>query len=317
MSTASGRFWQCPKCHRHVPDRQDGCRCGYGRTADADRPSTAHGTRTAAPDAARQRTGFRSIVAGQAVVLVLGIAVGLARFRRTPEAPGPATSNSPAAHEVVPPTEEAASRRALEAENAALREQLARLPSELETRAKLGGRELVPHSEGVPATPARPVPTPTSPQGSSSAQDSATSAGESEGVATLNARAAAFRASILPLTRAFTEADSQAEQLCSQYKDSCSGSVRPEGDFSSLGVPLADTPACLQLEQAVRDRRRRRNELASRLPDLVDQCRHAGLGGFECETIFEQQGVGAHMSNSTKKDDDARWCGVRQGSPTQ
>src|SRR5574341_205526 len=34
-SSASGRFWLCPQCNRHVPTRQDTCRCGGTRPEEA------------------------------------------------------------------------------------------------------------------------------------------------------------------------------------------------------------------------------------------------------------------------------------------
>src|SRR5687767_13847512 len=31
-TTASGRFWLCPVCRKHVPSRNDKCQCGFDRT---------------------------------------------------------------------------------------------------------------------------------------------------------------------------------------------------------------------------------------------------------------------------------------------
>lgn len=32
MSDATGRFWLCPVCRKHVPSRADKCQCGFDRT---------------------------------------------------------------------------------------------------------------------------------------------------------------------------------------------------------------------------------------------------------------------------------------------
>lgn len=34
-TSASGRFWICPQCKRHVPQRIDACRCGYAKAGEA------------------------------------------------------------------------------------------------------------------------------------------------------------------------------------------------------------------------------------------------------------------------------------------
>jgi Zn-dependent protease with chaperone function/type II secretory pathway pseudopilin PulG len=49
-SNASGRFWICPKCNRHVPTRLDACRCG-GTKADLAPSEAAAAAALPPPDA--------------------------------------------------------------------------------------------------------------------------------------------------------------------------------------------------------------------------------------------------------------------------
>jgi len=85
-SSATGRFWLCPQCQRHVPIRTDVCQCGLDRTKLPVRVREVGGLRPA-PEKPR---GSGGLVAALAVVLACGALLYLGvRGFMTQEGGGP------------------------------------------------------------------------------------------------------------------------------------------------------------------------------------------------------------------------------------
>jgi len=101
MSSDTGRFWVCPECRKHVPSRQDACRCGFDRTKVPiqirDVPAREE------PRAAAERSFF----GGAWSLLVIGALVGWIAYDRLGR-PQPPHAPSKPPLEVPTPAPEAA-----------------------------------------------------------------------------------------------------------------------------------------------------------------------------------------------------------------
>lgn len=95
MTDASGRFWLCPSCRKHVPLRNERCVCGGSRPANAASVASASPSPRLSPQyragGSPQRSGAASrvtLVLGAILLLTAGIGAGLWFGRATPGRPG-------------------------------------------------------------------------------------------------------------------------------------------------------------------------------------------------------------------------------------
>lgn len=68
--TTTGSFWRCPSCTKHVPSRQDACRCGFDRTKSAAITSEVQVVPTPEVEGDRSR-GVGQLAGRTAIAVVL------------------------------------------------------------------------------------------------------------------------------------------------------------------------------------------------------------------------------------------------------
>ena len=101
QSTSTGSFWRCPSCQKHVPSRQDTCRCGFQRS---QAPKLAHEVRVGASAQASNKSERSAPslggIAGATVMVLLLIGTGYWGYRSFNAPPPPAPEDSELARKI-------------------------------------------------------------------------------------------------------------------------------------------------------------------------------------------------------------------------